>query len=77
MRRSGGLASAAIQKTIPPAQRGPAGPKLTSASRRGLGDMVAAIAHPIAVAIDAIAGTHLKTCSACKKRQQTLNQMRL
>ena len=40
---------------------------------RGLGDVVATIAQPIARAIDQVAGTRLQTCSACKHRQALLN----
>lgn len=40
----------------------------------GLGDVVAKVAKPIASAIDAVAGTNLKNCGGCKKRQEKLNQ---
>lgn len=43
-------------------------------SPRGLGDVVAAFAKPVARAIDAIAGTNLKKCGGCAKRQQKLNE---
>lgn len=42
---------------------------------RGLGDAVAKVAQPIAGAIDAVAGTHLKGCGGCKKRQEKLNKL--
>jgi hypothetical protein len=40
----------------------------------GLGDLVAIVAQPIARAIDAVAGTQLKTCGACESRRKKLNQ---
>jgi len=42
---------------------------------RGLGDAVAMVAQPIAKAIDAIAGTNIQQCGACKKRQEALNRI--
>lgn len=42
---------------------------------RGLGDVVALIAQPIASGIDSIARTHLATCAGCKERRETLNRM--
>lgn len=41
---------------------------------RGLGDIVAKVAQPIAKTVDAVAGTDLKNCGGCKKRQEKLNQ---
>lgn len=41
---------------------------------KGLGDLVATVAKPVAAAIDAVAGTSLKTCGACQKRQERLNK---
>lgn len=41
----------------------------------GLGDAVAAVAQPIAKAIDAVAGTNVQGCGACKKRQEALNKL--
>lgn len=37
------------------------------------GDAVAAVAKPIAKAIDAVAGTHLQTCAPCAARRRLLN----
>lgn len=45
------------------------------AAARGLGDLVAKVAQPIAKAIDKVAGTNLKECGGCKKRQAALNKM--
>lgn len=42
---------------------------------RGLGDVVHMIAQPIAKTIDAVAGTRIVECGACKKRRETLNQI--
>jgi hypothetical protein len=41
---------------------------------RGLGDAFALVAQPTARIIDAIAGTNLKNCGACKSRQADWNQ---
>lgn len=41
----------------------------------GLGDMVAAIAEPIAKASDAVFKTKLKGCGACRKRREMLNTL--
>lgn len=41
----------------------------------GLGDLVATVAQPIARAIDAVAGTNIKGCGGCKKRQEALNRL--
>lgn len=40
---------------------------------KGLGDVVHAIAQPIAQAIDSVAGTKIKGCGACAKRRANLN----
>jgi hypothetical protein len=42
---------------------------------RGLGDVIALVAQPVARAIDAVAGTHLKTCGGCQARQAKLNEL--
>lgn len=44
------------------------------APTRGLGDMVAKVAQPIAAIVDAVAGTNLKNCGGCKQRREKLNQ---
>ncbi len=41
---------------------------------KGLGDVVAKIAQPIARAIDRVAKTDLKNCARCKKTQARLNK---
>lgn len=40
----------------------------------GLGDAVAAVAQPIARALDAVAGTSLAGCQPCKQRRAALNK---
>jgi len=39
----------------------------------GVGDAVHAIAQPIAIAIDRVAGTNIQGCGACAKRRAKLN----
>lgn len=41
----------------------------------GLGDAVAAVAHPIAGAIDAVLGTNVKGCAGCAQRREALNRV--
>lgn len=41
---------------------------------RGLGDVVHAIAHPIAELMDATLGTNIKGCGGCARRREFLNQ---
>jgi hypothetical protein len=46
---------------------------------KGLGDVIHAIAHPVAVAIDAatkLVGkpTNIKKCGGCKQRREDLNE---
>jgi hypothetical protein len=48
---------------------GPRGP------RKGLGDLVASVAQPIAKAIDRVAGTNIQHCGGCKRRQAALNAL--
>jgi hypothetical protein len=45
--------------------------------RRGIGDVVHAIAQPIAKAIDAVAHTNIQNCGGCKKRRAALNRIHL
>lgn len=42
---------------------------------RGLGDVVASIAQPIARAIDKVAGTKIAECGGCKRRREALNRI--
>lgn len=41
----------------------------------GLGDAVAAIANPIARAMDATLGTKIEGCGGCARRREALNQI--
>jgi hypothetical protein len=41
---------------------------------KGLGDAVEVVAKPIARAIDRVAGTNIRNCSACAKRREALNK---
>ena len=41
---------------------------------RGLGDLVAVIAQPVARALDRLLKTKLKDCGGCKERQDELNE---
>lgn len=49
-------------------------PHLHERKIRGLGDAVAVVAQPVAAAIDAVAGTSIKTCGGCAKRRAALNK---
>lgn len=42
---------------------------------RGLGDVVAHVAKPIARALDQVLGTHLQDCRHCEERRETLNKL--
>lgn len=42
---------------------------------RGLGDLVAKVAQPIAHGLDVIIGTNIANCGGCGKRQQKLNEL--
>ena len=42
---------------------------------RGLGDLVALLAEPIARASDAALGTHLVGCNSCAERRAALNKL--
>lgn len=44
---------------------------------RGLGDVVAGVAQPIARAIDAVAGTDIEHCGGCQRRRELLNRIQL
>jgi hypothetical protein len=42
---------------------------------KGLGDVVAKVAEPIATVIDKVFHTHIKGCSTCAKRRKKLNDL--
>jgi hypothetical protein len=49
-------------------------PKVSAKKYAGLGDVVAAVAQPIARAIDAVVGTKVEKCGGCAKRKESLNK---
>jgi hypothetical protein len=53
----------------------PATPSAESQPMRGLGDVVAAVAQPIARAIDRVAKKNFQNCGGCKARQEKLNKI--
>lgn len=42
---------------------------------KGMGDLVAKVAQPIAKGLDRIFGTNIQGCGGCKKRQEKLNEL--
>ncbi len=42
---------------------------------RGLGDLVAIVAQPLANLADGLLGTRISECGGCKARQKKLNQI--
>jgi len=44
------------------------------AKLRGLGDLVAVVAQPVAKAIDTVTGTNVQGCGGCKQRQEDWNR---
>ncbi len=46
----------------------------TLTRRKGLGDMVHSILHPIAEKVDKVLGTDLVNCRSCKDRRELLNR---
>jgi len=48
--------------------------RIRSSKYKGLGDVVAAVAQPIAGAIDKLAGTNVSGCSGCARRRNNLNK---
>lgn len=51
------------------------GPKPPPPKPRGLGDLVATLAEPIAAASDKLLGTHLVGCQSCAERRAALNRL--
>jgi len=41
---------------------------------RGLGDVVAFLAQPLAGALDSVLGTNIKKCGGCQQRRDSLNR---
>lgn len=50
-------------------------PALSPAPTRGLGDLIAAFAEPIARASDVVLGTKLVGCQSCAERREALNKL--
>jgi len=48
--------------------------RVSARKYRGLGDVVAAVAEPLARGIDELAGTKIKECAGCKRRRRKLNE---
>lgn len=48
--------------------------EVSSWKYRGIGDVVAAVAQPVAKVLDAALGTDIQNCSACGQRQERLNK---
>ena len=48
-------------------------PRVSAKKYRGLGDVIEAVAKPVAKVIDRIAGTDIQNCQDCSRRQQNLN----
>lgn len=49
-------------------------PKVSASKYRGLGDVVHAVARPVARVSDAVLGTDLGNCSGCRRRRESLNR---
>jgi len=49
-------------------------PRISPKKYKGLGDIVHAIAQPIARAIDSVARTKIATCGSCASRRRYLNE---
>lgn len=48
--------------------------RVSASKYRGLGDVVHAVAHPIAVVADTLFKTDLQNCPGCAKRRVDLNR---
>jgi hypothetical protein len=48
-------------------------PRVSAKKYAGLGDVVAAMAQPVARTLDAVAGTNIAGCGGCARRQSLLN----
>jgi hypothetical protein len=49
-------------------------PEVSASKYRGLGDVVAVVAQPVAKALDAALGTDIQHCGGCQGRREWLNQ---
>lgn len=48
--------------------------RVSARKYRGLGDVVHAVAHPVAVGLDRLLGTDVQNCKSCSKRRDSLNR---
>lgn len=48
--------------------------RVSASKYRGLGDVVAAVAQPVAKALDAALGTDIQNCEGCGGRKEWLNE---
>lgn len=48
-------------------------PRISPKHYKGLGDVVHAVAQPVAKALDRVAGTALVDCESCSQRRERLN----
>ena len=48
--------------------------RVSAKKYRGLGDVVAVVAEPIAKVIDAVANTHIAGCAGCVRRRDDWNR---
>jgi hypothetical protein len=49
-------------------------PRVSAKKYAGVGDVVAALAQPIARTIDAFAHTKIQSCLSCEQRREALNK---
>jgi hypothetical protein len=47
--------------------------RISARKYRGLGDVVAAVAKPVARGLDAVLGSDVTHCAGCEARRQALN----
>jgi len=48
--------------------------RVSAKKYRGLGDLVAVVAEPVARVIDAVAGTRIQGCAGCAGRRDNWNR---
>jgi len=49
-------------------------PRVSAKKYRGLGDVVHAVAQPVAKVIDAVVGTRIQGCAGCGRRRAKWNR---
>jgi len=50
-------------------------PRVSAKKYKGLGDVIAVVAQPIAIGLDSVFHTSLENCGGCKKRQENFNRL--